>query len=234
MEYEIDKIITCKYNNKNVTLKVTPTRDSTCAGCFFYQDYKSCCFNTKNVIGYCEKYNRKDKTSVIFEQINNKTMNKNIDLTKILKNCPKGWKFYTPIWGEVTFNGIKGGYCGICIDTICGCQILTIEGYYIYTSDAECIIFPSKDQRDWNKFTAPWYKIDKFDPKTLKPFDKVLVRNSRTAKWKCEHFSYFKEGDAYPYMASTLYTFCVPYNDDTKHLVGTDDEAPEYYKYWED
>ena len=28
--------------------------------------------------------------------------------------------------------------------------------------------------------------------------------------------------------------FCVPYNDDTKHLVGTTDEAPEYYRYWED
>lgn len=28
--------------------------------------------------------------------------------------------------------------------------------------------------------------------------------------------------------------FCIPYNDDTKHLVGTKEEAPEYYRYWED
>lgn len=27
---------------------------------------------------------------------------------------------------------------------------------------------------------------------------------------------------------------CIPYNDDTKHLVGTTDEAPEFYRYWED
>ena len=25
----------------------------------------------------------------------------------------------------------------------------------------------------------------------------------------------------------------IPYNDETKHLVGTTDEAPEYYRYWE-
>ena len=78
-------------------------------------------------------------------------------------------------------------------------------------------------------------KKDKFDPKTLKPFDRVLVRNSKIHIWKCEHFSYFKEGYNYPFMcSSTSYTFCIPYNDDTKHLIGTSDEAPEYYRYWEE
>ena len=162
-------------------------------------------------------------------------MNENIDLAKILKDCPKGWKFYTPIWGEVTFNGIKREYCGICIDTICGCQIITIEGYYIYTSGAECIIFPSKDQRDWSKFVAPWYKKDKFDPKTLKPFDRVIVRNNN-GEWKCAIFSHIKDYDSdYRYdCCYMIYRYCIPYNDDTKHLVGTTEEAPEYYRYWED
>ena len=31
-------------------------------------------------------------------------MNENIDLTKILKDCPKGWKFWSPIFGEVEFE----------------------------------------------------------------------------------------------------------------------------------
>ena len=162
-------------------------------------------------------------------------MNENIDLTKILKDCPKGWKFYTPIWGEVTFNGIKREYCGICIDTICGCQTITIEGYYIYTSGAECIIFPSKDQRDWSKFTAPWLKKERFDPKILNPFDRVLVRDSRDEKWRCDFFSYIRDYAAFPYVSiATCYKFCIPYNNDTKHLVGTTKEAPEYYRYWED
>ena len=78
-------------------------------------------------------------------------------------------------------------------------------------------------------------KKDKFDLKTLKPFDRVLVRNFKAYKWKCEHFSYFKENDDYPCMCcSNSYAFCVPYNDETKHLVGTSDEAPEYYRYWEE
>lgn len=33
-------------------------------------------------------------------------MNENIDLTKILKDCPKGTKFYSPLFGEITFLGI--------------------------------------------------------------------------------------------------------------------------------
>ena len=160
-------------------------------------------------------------------------MNENIDLTKILKDCPKGWKFYTPIWGEVTFNGIKREYCGICIDTICGCQIITIEGYYIYTSGAECIIFPSKDQRDWSKFTAPWYKSNKFDPRTLKPFDKIIAR-VEGGIWFCELLSFIGEGRNIVKGLVSYYNYCVPYNKETEHLIGTTDEAPEYYKYWED
>ena len=83
-------------------------------------------------------------------------------------------------------------------------------------------------------FFAP-KKKEHFDPKTLQSFDRVLVRSFKAYKWKCEHFSYFKEGNDYPCMCSSnSYAFCVPYNEDTKHLIGTNDEAPEYYRYWED
>ena len=161
-------------------------------------------------------------------------MNEKIDLTKILKDCPKGTKFYTSVWGEASFERIlERRFYTIGIDTLSGYKYLTKEGRYINADDAECILFPSKDQRDWSKFTAPLYKNEKFDPKTLKPFDRVLVRDFKTCKWRCEHFSYFKENDSYPYMCSTSHTLCIPYNDETKHLVGTTDEAPEYYRYWE-
>lgn len=90
-------------------------------------------------------------------------MNNNIDLTKILKDCPKGWKFYTPVWGEVTFIEIKKNkdcLFPICIytNTSNSCTNLTKDGrYLINRTGTECILFPSKDQRDWSKFTAPWY-----------------------------------------------------------------------------
>ena len=164
-------------------------------------------------------------------------MNENIDLTKILKNCPTGFELYSSVYGEVKFVGIDENHKHLWIDIKVKNNIyvsLTIEGKFSYNYDGECVLFPSKDQRDWSKFSAPWYKKEKFDPKTLQPFDKVLVRIFKTAKWRCEHFSYFTEDYDQPYMASTAYPYCIPYNDDTKHLVGTTEEAPEYYRYWED
>ena len=165
-------------------------------------------------------------------------MNKNIDLTKILKDCPKGTKLYSTIHGEVTLidsNDTSQHYpisVRLNDKTV---EIFTYEGKLLNKFDGECTLFPSNDQRDWSQFTAPWYKKEKFDPKTLNPFDRVLVRNYKTTKWRCEHFSHFDVDNYNPCIASGCsYTFCVPYNDDTKHLVGTTDEAPEYYRYWED
>ena len=168
-------------------------------------------------------------------------MNENIDLTKILKYCPKGWEFYSSVLGEVEFEGIfydKNQADCIVVRVRAGELSYTYgytkEGFYL-KGKGECTLFPSKDQRDWSKFTAPWYKKEKFDPKTLNPFDRVLVRNYKTTKWRCEHFSHFDGGNYNPCIASCCsYTFCIPYNDETKHLLGTSDEAPEFYRYWED
>lgn len=154
-----------------------------------------------------------------------------------MENCPKGFELYSPICGSCEFYGIDGFFKHlVCVAHKDGSfYMFTKEGYlYDGYDDAECLLFPSKDQRDWSKFTTPWIKKEKFDPNTLMPFDKVLVRNSEIEKWRCAHFSYFNKGDECPYVTFISYRFCVPYNDDTKHLVGTVNEAPEYYKYWED
>ena len=76
---------------------------------------------------------------------------------------------------------------------------------------------------------------NKFDPNTLKPFDKVLVRDYCNMEWSCDIFSHIKQEGNLPYVcAGSEWKCCIPYNDDTKHLVGTTEEAPEYYRYWED
>ena len=182
-------------------------------------------------------------------------MNENIDLTKILKDCPMGWKFYSSVYGDVEFLGVSH-CCPVPLhgqdDELYLMEDLMRKKYPIRiksrfgeydvshkgklrVGDGECTLFPSKDQRDWSKFTAPWYKKEKFDPKTLNPFDRVLVRNYKTMKWRCDHFSHFDGCNYNPCIASCCsYMFCIPYNDDTKHLVGTTEEAPEYYRYWED
>lgn len=164
-------------------------------------------------------------------------MNENIDLTKILKNCPKGFRLYSIVHGEVTFYTIENGRYPICVLTNnnSGTAYYSSNGK-IYVTCGECTLFPSKYQRDWSKFTAPWLKKERFNPKTLQTFDKVLSRNSKNITWSIDYFSHME--DIYkPYQFFCLsdnYTYCIPYNDDTKHLVGTKDEAPEYYRYWEE
>ena len=190
-------------------------------------------------------------------------MNENIDLTKILKDCPVGWKFYSSVYGDVEFLEVLHDYpirpferedrwcfpdvqnrkypIRLMVDSVD--YYVSREGRHRY-SVGECTLFPSRDQRDWSKFTAPWYKKEKFDPKTLKPFDKVLVKctsiyNSNLV-WRVGLFSYFHvEDDSIRVYTlgsddNTPNLYVIPYNDNTKHLVNTTEEAPEYYRYWED
>ena len=165
-------------------------------------------------------------------------MNENIDLTKILKNCPKGREFYSPFMGDVKFYEVdqkvntvvvilkSGGLCDFNED-----GTIELEGI---TSD-EIMLYPSRDHRDWSKFTAPWYKNEKFDPNTLKTFDRVLTRHFDDERWEINFYSYTNPNWLWPYTCmDKSYKYCIPYNDDTKHLVGTTDEAPEFYKHWEE
>ena len=165
-------------------------------------------------------------------------MNEKIDLTKILKDCPKGTKLYSLVHGEVEFERIETDFrCQYVIIELKDhlLERITFDGKIYNYDGGECILFPSKDQRDWSKFTAPWLKKDRFDPKTLNPFDRVLVRDRRVEKWRCNFFSYIGDYNDFPYVSiATGYNFCIPYNDDTKHLVGTTEEAPEYYRCWEE
>lgn len=159
-------------------------------------------------------------------------MNENLNLVEILKDCPKGTKLYSPIIGEVEFKRIK--YCEYPIVTCSknGNRILLFTKEGLFFSGGECImLFPSKDQRDWSKFKI---KKPKFDPKTLKPFDKVLARDTIEAQWRCTFYSHERK-DIYKYVTTDYtYNYCIPYNDDTKHLVGTANKEPEFYRYWED
>ena len=163
-------------------------------------------------------------------------MNENIDLTKILQDCPEGWEFWSDNFGKVKFKYIDKSYDEpILVKRTDGYNAYyTEEGWCSIDFPASCLLWPSKDCRDWSKFTAPWYKKDKFDPKTLQPYDKVLVKYLDNP-WKVDFYSHKNVYGDYQYRCvGNAYRFCIPYNDDTKHLVGTNKEAPEYYKYWED
>ena len=163
-------------------------------------------------------------------------MNENLDLTKILEGCPIGTKLYSTIFGNVSLKEIVSD-CEYPIIISQGIKTIPItkEGKYILYYDGECTLFPDKDQRDWSKFKRFWDKQkEKFDPKTLKPFDKVLARVGKYNDWFAVFFSHIDDSIGRVCCSGYSWKQCIPYNDETKHLVGTRDDCPEYYKWWED
>lgn len=168
-------------------------------------------------------------------------MNENLDLTIILKGCPNGTKLYSTIHGEVIFRGICPDNYPIATtiydknENSVECVYFTKDGRCMCRYGGECILFPSKDQRDWSKFERFWDKHkEKFDPKTLKPFDKVLAKGGFSSKWTCSFFSHMDNDVSFPvYCSGGYFKVCIPYNEETKHLIGTSDDCPEYYKWWE-
>ena len=142
-----------------------------------------------------------------------------MDLTRVLK---KGDKIYCTIYGDVTVTKVS--------------STITIEDSVhkleIYSSgkvwmDGECIIFPSKDNRDWNT-----WETKKKCP--FKPFDKVLVRYDPgydQDHWCCDFFSHIDDNDCFV-TSGGEWSECIPYNKETQHLVGTNQDCPDKYKIW--
>ena len=162
-------------------------------------------------------------------------MNEDLNLVEILKDCPKETKLYSPVVGEVEFCEIDNSsrFFPIVVKAEDGIFSFNQQGKFDNIRQGECMLFPSKEQRDWSKFKP---KQPKFDPKTLDAFDRVLTRDASSAIWRCQLFSHIIKNEGnYPYLCiSDTYKYCIPYNEETKHLVGTTEEAPEYYRYWED
>lgn len=169
-------------------------------------------------------------------------MNENLDLTKILNGCPEGTKFYSSDYGEVTFfkvashdwewYPIRLHYCS----KVCSQPLiisLTKDGRNVYGYDGECTLFPSKEQRDWSKFERFWDnpKKERFDVTTLQPFDKVLVRDYLNERWNVDIFGFILNNYI---CCTTTWGYCIPYNEETKHLVGTNEDCPEFYKWWKE
>ena len=174
-------------------------------------------------------------------------MNENINLCEILKGCPVGTEFYHAGYGTIVkfvdialssdypillalHNNPRYHYANLAV---------TKKGAINADYEGECLLFPSKDQRDWSKFKRFWDKseveepkVGKFDPKTLQPFDKVLVRTELKGVWNIDIFGY-KKGP-FAVCLNTAINDCIPFNNETEHLLGTNDDCPECYKWWEE
>ena len=220
-------------------LRVVERGRDKCDECFFYNIG---CISNKYVRGFCAEDYRTDKKNVIFMEYNDEHPQEQVEpqelnLCEILKDCAKGEKFWSPLFGDVNLFYIDEEAKNIKVLTKSGFTwninrdgTITIKG----GESPEIMLYPSREQRDWSKVKYEPRK-ERFDPKTLKAFDKVLARDSDEYEWKIEIYSHKNNNNNYPYKCITYsYKHCIPYNDETKHLVGTTDEAPEFYRYWED
>ena len=174
-------------------------------------------------------------------------MNENLDLTKILEGCPVGTKFYSTISGEVSFSKIiSDDYDDYPIELMVYnknarsivANYCEKDGKYSCAYEGDCTLFPSKDQKDWSKFERFWDKSkgEKFDINTLQPFDKVLVRDFLSDDWMADFFEKIEKNDIHYNVTCVTCKWiqCIPYNEETKHLLGTREDCLEYYKWWEE
>lgn len=230
------------------------------------------------------KNKREEKENIMEE--------KDLNLVEILENAPKGTKLYSPICGECELEEVRDDESRLPIEVVSDTGVFTFtKNGHCYSDEAgECVLFPSKENRDWSTFkiekkkesikvgdylrqkgTGDLYKVTdidgvgnklcylkkliyngtteerqltgyyeeeiweyfekatKFDPNSLKPFDCVLVIVRGRCKWHISHFQEISEG-VYRVENGILFDVCIPYNEDTKHLLGTEKEEPEFYK----
>lgn len=288
-------------------------------------------------------------------------MEQKINIAETLDGCPNDTKLYSPIFGDVYLEKIRPHLAVVVTTESNDKEEFLYDGRY--GINGECVLFPSKDQRDWSKFQRPfkdgdivvsekgdihllrtsnssycafreqwenkfdctittsikvarlateeekqklfkaikdngykwnpesktleklveqrfkvgdrvkrdndyitgivthidedgWHKVeyqsgstsyvnpkyqddwelvpDKFDITTLKPFDKVLVRDNNAQKWTADLFSLFDKSLICPYSCVGHYTNqCIPY-EGNEHLLGTTNDCNDFYKTWEE
>lgn len=85
-----------------------------------------------------------------------------MNIAAILKYYPKGTELYSLVDGEVTFVKVLniGPYSIEVVLNDGTIKFYTEDGlYFANRPNGECVLFPSKDQRDWNKFRTPKIKV---------------------------------------------------------------------------
>ena len=77
-----------------------------------------------------------------------------MNIAEILKSAPKGTKLYSPLFGDVIFEEIRQDYIRVSTTNI-------IREFYSdgrYYANGECMLFPSRENRDWNTFNYCSFK----------------------------------------------------------------------------
>ena len=87
-------------------------------------------------------------------------MEKKINIAELLKDCPKGMELYSPIFGKVYLDKIRPHLAIVVTDKEQGDfrEEFLYDGRY--GMNGECMLFPSKENRNWSKFQRPFKNGD--------------------------------------------------------------------------
>lgn len=147
-----------------------------------------------------------------------------MNIAEILKKCPRGTKLYSPLYDEIELVSVYDKKYPI----VCSHKVNNVEYYRTFTEEGKCrdynaelMLYPSRDQRDWNKFGV----TDQKNKPQFKPFDKVLVRDDNEADWKCDFFSNISNSGYY-HCINAGWKQCIPY-EGNEHLLGTTNKPKE-------
>ena len=172
MERKVGEVF--DFNGKR--LKVVEAHQKNCDGCFL----DGCCSERYNdILGNCSP--RSDRKHVIFveaeqeqegqqEEKPQEKKEQGLNLLELLKNCPKGRTFYSPVLGDISFMQIDAIKLNFRSDDNTDWWF-DADGTLTFpsgTTSPECMIYPSKDKRTWEGFRIA-RKVSEL-PQTWKQF----------------------------------------------------------------
>ena len=147
-----------------------------------------------------------------------------MDLTRILE---PGMKIYSPLLGDVTVTKVLvyKTYPITVEDEKYGHHDFLPDGRY-FPIESECLLFPSKENHDWDKFVMELDKdkvrenikaaditIKKLESRHYyKPYDKVLVRTDDNMPWRVGLFSHYEESGYCIIGGYVIYRYIIPYD----------------------
>lgn len=113
-------------------------------------------------------------------------MENKTNISELLRDCPKGMELYSPLCGKCFFDRLNMGTI-ICKKQNTQEITFTSEGYYMLPvfDNCECMIFPSKDQRDWSKFQRPFKDGDILISANGNPFILKEIRDNKICEIYC-------------------------------------------------
>ena len=130
-----------------------------------------------------------------------------------LKNAPKGTKLYSPICGECTLMTVSNNRI-VVMDHRNVCR--SFDPYGLIDVNGECLLFPSKEVRDWSNYQVPY---------DFKPYDKIVARFRPSSKnvWQADFYSHRMNKIDHMGISGNFYSEVLPFNEETAKLIGTKD-----------